>query len=257
MKIIIITQDEPFYLGKHFDYFFSKLPPWAIISGVILLDASPFGKADSFWKRVKRTYYVFGFGFFLRYCLKYIKSKIIFRKYLIKNVIKKYNINEIKLPKKKINAKECLRSITAFQPDLIINISASQIFKKNLLNLPKHGCLNLHSALLPKYKGLMPTFWALRNNESNMGVAVFFMDEGIDTGAILVQKVLSIEPTDSLESLINKNKRVGMDAIIEAINLVKTGSYETKKFSPGEGSYYSFPAREDVEEFARAGKKFW
>lgn len=257
MKIIIITQDDPFYLGKHFDYFFSKLPSWITICGLVLLDASPFGRVTSFWKRIKRTYNVFGPAFFLRYSLKYIKSKFLNKKFLIRNVMNRHNINEIKLQKKNINAKESLESFVTFTPDLIISISANQIFKKNILDLPKYGCLNLHSAFLPKYKGLMPTFWALKNNESEMGVSVFFMDEGIDTGAIIVKKVFPIESKDSLESLINKNKKVGMDAIIESINLIKSGNYETIKFSPEEGSYYSFPNRKDVREFIRVGKKIW
>lgn len=257
MRIIIITQDEPFYFGKHFDYFFRILPSWVNIRGVVLLHASPFGKTQSFWKRIKRTYDIFGFIFFLRYCLKYIKSKILVRKFLIRNVLKKYNINEIKLPKKNINAKGSLNTLKGLKPDLIISIAANQIFKRNLLNLPRYGCLNLHSALLPKYKGLMPTFWALNNNESEMGVSVFFMDEGIDTGKVIVQKAFPIESTDSLESLINKNKKIGMDAIVEAINLIKSGKYKTIKFSPEEGTYYSHPSRKDVREFVNARKKFW
>jgi len=257
LRIIIITQDDPFYLGKHFDYFFKKLPSWITVCGIVLLDASPFGKVDSFWKRIKKTYKTFGTSFFFRYSLRYIKSKFIFRKFLVRNVMKKYNINEIKLPKKNLNARESLETLSVLKPDLIISIMANQIFRKKLINLPKYGCVNLHSALLPKYKGLMPTFWALKNNEPEMGVSVFFMDDGIDTGEIIMQKVFPIESNDSLDSLINKNKKLGIDAIIEAIDLLKSDCYETIKFSPEEGSYYSFPSRKDVKEFIRDGKKFW
>jgi len=171
--------------------------------------------------------------------------------------MKRNNVEEILLPSKNINAKKSLEMLKTFDPDLIISITANQIFKKRLLNLPKHGCLNLHSALLPNYKGLMPTFWVLKNDEKEMGVSVFFMDEGIDTGEILVQRAFPIEQKDTLENLIDKNKKIGMDTIVKSIELIQSGNYQTKKFPEGMGSYYSFPTRKDVKEFTRAGKKFW
>lgn len=257
MKLVIITQDEPLYFGENLDYFLSKMPSWVTIEGLILLDLSPFGKSESFLKRIIKTYDVFGVRFFIRYTLKFFNSKIFFRKKLIKNILKKKNIKKIKLVRKSINSKENLEIISKLKPDLIISIAANQIFKKDFLSLPKYGCLNLHSAVLPKYKGLMPTFWAMKNNEKEMGASVFFMDEGIDTGKILVQKVFEIEPSDSLDSLIKKNKKVGMDALLEAINLIRAGEYQTKKYAPHEGSYYSFPKKRDIRDFINAGKKFW
>ena len=77
LKIIIITQDEPFYLGKYIDYLFANLPSWAEVSGVVVLDASPFGKPTSFLDRIMKTYNVFGGMFFLRYTLKYIYTKLL------------------------------------------------------------------------------------------------------------------------------------------------------------------------------------
>ena len=256
MKVIFITQDEPFYLGQHFDYLFSRLPSWVYVSGVILLDPSPF-KPESFWKKVKKTYKVFGLIFSFRYSLRYIKSRFFQKKFLMRNVLRKHGLNEVKLPKKSVNARESLKCLAGLKPDLILSIQANQIFKPALLALPRYGCLNLHTSLLPQYKGLMPSFWALKNNEKEIGVSVFFMDKGVDTGEILVQDTLPIDPSDSLESLINKTKRAGMDAIIKALFSIKSNDYQTLKFSPDEGSYYSFPSCQDVKEFRHAGKRFW
>lgn len=257
MRILIITQNDPFYLGRHLDYLLCKLTSFVTVCGVVVLDASPFGRAESFWKRIKRTCSVFGLKFFIRYSLRYIRSKIFDRNARIRNVIEKYNIEEIKLPKRSVNEKECLESFAAHSPDLIVSISANQIFGKNLLNLPTYGCLNLHTALLPKYKGLMPTFWALKNNEREIGISVFIMNEDIDTGEIIIQEKVPIDSQDSLESLINKTKRIGMDCILEATRLTKSRKYATIKVSPGQGHYYSFPNRKDVKEFIQAGKRFW
>jgi len=257
LRIIIITQNEPFYLGKHIDYLLARLPFWAKVSGVVVLDASPFGKPESFLARILRTYNVFGLIFFLRYTVKYIYAKLINTRFQINNVLAKYNISQIELPVNNINSKKSLEVFRSLRPDIIISISANQIFKHNLLTLPAHGCLNLHTALLPYYKGLMPTFWAMKNNEKEIGVTVFSMDEGIDTGEIVVQKIIPIEQDDSLETLISKTKKIGMDAIIEAIHLLYSGEYTTTRLSPNSGSYYSFPTRQDVKEFINAAKRFW
>lgn len=256
MNIIIITQNDVFYLGKYLEYLINRLPEWAKIRGIIISNFSPFGKPESFFKRIKRSYEVFGFIFFVRYLLKYIFAVSLNKNYLIKSIMNKYNIDEIKLSNNNLNTIESVNFIKEFNPDLIISISANQIFKREILKLPKYGCINLHTALLPKYKGLMPTFWALKNNESEIGISVFFMDEGIDTGSILIQKIIPIEPTDSLETLINKTKKVGMDALIDAIKMINSGEINT--FKPtGEGTYYSFPTKKDVKEFLNAGKRFW
>jgi methionyl-tRNA formyltransferase len=257
MNIIIVTQDDVFYLGKYFEYFFKKLPTWAKIKGIIILDFSPFGKAESLFTRINRSYQVFGFKFFIRYLLKYIKARFIDKKYLIKSVIQRHNIEGIKLPNASINAPESIAHLQSFEPDLIISISSNQIFKKPILSLPRYGCINLHTALLPKYKGLMPTFWALKNNEKKIGVSVFIMDEGIDTGDIVSQKIIPIEPQDTLESLIEKTKKVGMDGVIEAIIKINSENVLTFRPEDKEGTYYTFPTRQDVKEFLNAGKRFW
>ena len=257
MKIIIITQDEPFYLGKYIGYLFANLPSWAKVSGVVILDPSPFGKPNSFLDRILKTYTVFGGMFFLRYTLKYIYAKLINPKYQMTNVLSEYKISQIELPRPNVNAKKSLEFLKSLKPDIIISISANQIFKQNILALPSLGCLNLHTALLPNYKGLMPTFWAMKNDEKEIGVSVFIMDEGIDTGEIIVQKIIPIEPHDSLETLIGKTKKIGIDAIIESIKLLRSGGYKSTRFPPDSGSYYSFPTRRDVKEFINAGKRFW
>ena len=76
MKIIIITQNDPFYLANNLKYLISVLPNHSEIVGCVVADASPFGKRESFIKKVKQTYDVFGFSFFMHYSIKFLKSKI-------------------------------------------------------------------------------------------------------------------------------------------------------------------------------------
>lgn len=254
MKIIILTQDEPFYLAESIDYLLQKLPNKAEIVGVVLFDVSPFGKKETFFQKAKKTYKIFGLGFFLYYSLKYFSRIINFNKRVPK-VLKKYNIPEIRL-EKSINHKESLSIIKNYNPDLLISIAGNQIFKTELINLAPKGCLNLHTALLPKYRGLMPSFWVLKNSEKHTGVSVFFVDKGIDSGPILVQKRIEINNM-SQEQLIKASKKIGIEAIIEGIEKIISGNFELIDNDESKKSYYTFPTRKDVIEFKAKGKRFF
>ena len=102
----------------------------------------------------------------------------------------------------------------------------------------------------------MPSFWVLRNNEEYTGVSVFFVNEGIDSGPIIVQKRIKIGNM-SQNQLIKHSKKVGMDAIIEAIDLIHRDKVELSDNNDDEMTYYSFPTKKDVKEFKKTGKKFF
>lgn len=254
MRIIIITQDDPFYLGKNLNYLFSILPDDIDVVACVVASASPFGKRESFFKKAKKTYDIFGLKFFLYYSLKLLRSKIDSRTRVI-NVLNKHNIPLIKL-NSSINSKNSVDKIKAYEPDLLLSILGNQIFKLPIINLAPKGCLNLHTALLPKYRGLMPTFWVMKNNEKTTGVSVFYVDEGVDSGPIIVQKKVQIEDRTQ-EELIKFTKKIGMEAIAEAIDLIKNNAVEIIENNAKEKTYFSFPTKEDVRQFKRIGKKFF
>jgi len=254
MKVIIITQDDPFYLAKNIDYLINNLPPNIEISGCVISKVSPFGRKESFIKKAIKTFKVFGLYFFLRYSIRYIfalpskRNKIGF-------VIDKHNIPRINLTSS-INSKASLEKIKNYSPDLLISIGGNEIFKKPLINLAKYGCINLHTSPLPKYRGLMPTFWVLKNQEKYTAVSVFLVDEGIDTGPILVQERVIING-QSQEQLIRQTKKIGMDCIIKALLKILANDFSTIPNDDNKMTYFSFPTREDVIEFKRVGAKFF
>jgi methionyl-tRNA formyltransferase len=155
-----------------------------------------------------------------------------------------------------INSKTSLAAIRNFKPDLLISIAGNQIFKLPLIQLAPKGCLNLHTALLPKNRGLMPSFWAMAHNEESTGVSVFFVDEGIDSGPIIVQKQILIADK-TLDQLIRETKQLGMDAILEAIEKIHSGNYELITNNAQEMTYNRFPTRQDVRAFLALGKNFF
>ena len=220
MRILIITQNDPFFLKDNLNYLLDSLGTDNKIIGCVISYVSPFGKKESFLKKAFKTLKIFGLNFFLFYSLKYLKN--FFFNTSLKKMLKNKGLKCINL-KSSINSNESLNFFKELQPDLIISILGNQIFKKKLINLPKYGCINLHTALLPKYRGLMPTFWVLKNNEQYTGVSVFFIDEGIDSGPIIVQKKIKINQKTHFQ-LISKPKKLGMDSILEAVNIIKNGN---------------------------------
>ena len=219
----------------------------------VLLSSNPFGKKESFLTQIKKTYKIFGLNFFCYYSIKLLIAKI--KNKNISKVLKKNEIPKLIL-NQSINEEKSLQQIKSFAPDLLISIAGNEIFRKRLIDLAPFGCLNLHTGFLPKYRGLIPTFWALKNNEKKIGITVFKVDEGIDSGPILVQKSVDIDLRIQSE-LIRKTKSIGMDCIVEAVNLIDTGKAIYKPNDDLNSSYYGFPKRSDVIKFIASGARFF
>jgi methionyl-tRNA formyltransferase len=242
-------------MAEILDYFFNKLPENISVVGCVVADVSPFGKKETFYKKIKKTLYIFGVLFTFHYGFKFICNRLNKNKKVSK-VLDKHNIPVIKL-KESINSERSLKILESYGPDLLISIAGNEIFRNPLINLAPKGCLNLHTALLPKYRGLMPSFWVLKNNETETGVAVFFGDQGIDSGPILVQKHMPIPREMSQSELIWKSKKLGMDAVIDAVKLIQYDNYTLIPNPDREKTYYSFPTRQDIKNFYKQGKKFY
>ena len=253
MRLVLITQNELLFVAPAIDYFLRRKNPQIDIAGAVLFEASPFGKQQSFVKKILLTVKIFGLEFVFRYGLLTVWNKIFGRD--VKQIFVKHGVPIIKVTGS-INSEESLSLLRSLDADLFISITGNQIFKKPRLEIPRLGTLNLHTAILPKYRGLMPSFWVLKNKEKQTGVSVFFVDEGIDSGPILVQQKLNIQNMSQWE-LIRMTKFLGMEAIIEGIELVQSGDYELIPNNEQDSTYYSFPTRQDVIEFKKGGNRFF
>tara|TARA_B100001778_G_scaffold329970_1_gene331763 strand:- start:101 stop:865 length:765 start_codon:yes stop_codon:yes gene_type:complete len=254
MRILIVTQDEPFYLSKSLKYLIGLLPNRFKIVGCVVNPVSPFGKKKNFLEQTIQTLKIFGVQFFIYYTIKFLFSKLN-KLQSLNYVLNKNNIPRIQL-KESINHQKSIELLKAYKPDLLISILGNQIFKSEVINLAPQGCINLHTSLLPKYRGLMPTFWVMKNEERYTGVSVFFVDQGIDTGPIIVQKKVEIGNRTQQE-LINYTKILGMQAILEAVEIIASGNIRTLKNNDAEMTYYSFPKKEDVAIFKNRNKRFF
>ena len=106
--------------------------------------------------------------------------------------------------------------IQAWQPDLVISIYLNQLIKRALIDLPPQGVINIHPALLPRHRGLFPYFWVIAAGEKETGVTIHWVDEKFDTGQLLLQEKITVEPTDTIISLSYKSSMVGADMLVKA-----------------------------------------
>ena len=124
----------------------------------------------------------------------------------------------------KIRAEENIRILQDLQPDVIVVAAFGQIIPPSILSLPPYGCVNVHASLLPKYRGAAPIQWAVINGEEESGVTTMQMAEGLDTGDILLRKVVPLASDETGGSLFEKLSREGAKLLLETLEGLEEGS---------------------------------
>ncbi|MBM4255817.1 MAG: methionyl-tRNA formyltransferase [Deltaproteobacteria bacterium] len=123
----------------------------------------------------------------------------------------------------KLRVPGVLEQLQAWQPDLIVVAAYGKILPNSILDLPPRGCINVHASLLPKYRGAGPIQWAIARGETETGITIMRISEQMDSGDILLQKVIAITAHDTGGSLHDKLARLGAVALTEALQLLKQG----------------------------------
>ena len=123
----------------------------------------------------------------------------------------------------KIKEAEAVAKLREFEADIFVVAAFGQILSKEILTMPKYGCINIHASLLPKYRGASPIQWAVLNGEEVSGVTIMQMDEGIDTGDILMQETVTLDAKETGESLFAKLAVCGADLIVKALDAIEAG----------------------------------
>lgn len=129
----------------------------------------------------------------------------------------------------KIRTPEFLDELRAYHADLFVVTAYGRILPGPLLNLPPLGTINVHGSLLPKYRGAAPVQWAILRGEQETGITIMQMDEGMDTGDILLPRPLAIAPDDTAATLAVKMADLGGQVLIEALELLKAGKLPRQK----------------------------
>lgn len=158
-----------------------------------------------------------------------------------------------------INSEEALAELRNFAPDLAISIRFGQIFKQDLINIPKFGVLNLHSGILPNYRGVMASFWAILNGEKKLGTTLHYIqNNGIDNGDVIDFSYSEIDWDKTFIENVNNLYDDGCEMIIKTLEKIEKGEKikTIKQKDLGDGNYFSYPQEEDVKQFTKLMRLF-
>jgi methionyl-tRNA formyltransferase len=138
----------------------------------------------------------------------------------------------------RVRAPEFLAEAAALAPDVAVVVAFGQIFPPTLLDLPRHGCVNLHASLLPRWRGASPVQAALAAGDEQTGVATMRMDAGLDTGPVLLEEATAIAPAESAEELARRLAALGGPLMVRTLELLERGGIAPRPQSP-EGVTYA------------------
>ena len=148
--------------------------------------------------------------------------------------------------------------LARLSPDLIVVVAYGQILPRSILDLPKHGCLNVHASLLPKYRGAAPIQWAILDDEKETGVTIMKMDEGLDTGDMLSTVTTPIAPEDTAATLHDRLAQLGAELLVKTIPDYITGKLKPVPQPETGATYARKIKKEDGRiDWTRSAHEIW
>jgi methionyl-tRNA formyltransferase len=151
------------------------------------------------------------------------------------------------------NSPDFVREVKQRRCDLIVSIACPFILKQPLLEAPPFGCINIHHATLPHYKGMMPTFWQMYHGQKSVGLTIHSMSGKIDEGSAFLQEQLAISPGETLDHLIRRSKRHAAHCLATVLRGIASNSVTARPLNREAGSYFTFPTLAEIREFQRRG----
>ena len=124
----------------------------------------------------------------------------------------------------RVREPECIEYLRQYNPDIIIVVAFGQILPKEILEMPRYGCVNVHASLLPQYRGAAPIQWAVINGEAVTGVTTMRMDEGLDTGDMILKTELALDAKETGGSLFDKLAVEGAKLCVETVAAIEAGT---------------------------------
>lgn len=260
MKIILLTQEAPLYLPDLVGVLVQECRQELWAATVL----SPYG-SQGLVRSLARLAAMFGPRAFLRLtwivatgrladAWRHVRGDRPLRS--VRGILAQAGIRFINT--RNVTDPNYLERLRAEAPDLILSLSCPQILPAPLLALPRLGCINYHSSLLPRYRGLFSPFWALAEGASRTGVTVHLMTPTIDVGAVVAQREVPILAGDSLHALCQRSVATGALVLKEALQRIRAGTYDPSAVpDPCQGSYHSFPTALHGRQFRRSGKRFF
>ena len=145
---------------------------------------------------------------------------------------------------KKVRDPEFIQVMKELNPDVIVVVAFGQIIPKEILHMPKYGCINVHASLLPAYRGAAPIQWAVINGDEFTGVTTMRMDEGVDTGDMIAKSTVRLAPDETGGSLFDKLSAEGARLCVETMKMIEDGTAEYTPQNSEEATHTSMISKE-------------
>jgi methionyl-tRNA formyltransferase len=248
VNIVFLTVDDPLYLPPFFERVLSQRGD---VSAVFV--APPLYRSETSRAAAVRYLKTFGWRSAISLARRVAGARV--RRESVERVAARHGVLCERVDD--VNDDAFLERLRASGTDLIVSVSCPQLFRKPLIELAERGCLNVHGALLPEYRGVLPSFWMLANGETRAGISVFFVNEAIDAGELCGQRTFEIRPGESLDGFIRRSKAEAAELLLTVLQEVETGVVVRRPLDLAAGSYYSWPDRNAVRRLHAAGHSVW
>ncbi len=248
LRVLFVTEDDPLYVIRFFEVFLREYPAETMEICGITIDR-PWH--EPIWKTLRRLTRLYGITGVARLGSRFVRARLSGRS--IARLAAERSIPM--LPATSVNAPEYVEEVRRLAPDVIVSVAAPEIFRADILRVPRLGCINIHSGRLPVYRGMMPTFWQMLHGEPNVTVTVHEMAERLDAGAVLGTASVPITANDSLDRVISTSKQAGAHLLIQVLEQVRLGTTSRVPLDMAGASYFSFPGDQHVREFVKRGHR--
>ena len=151
---------------------------------------------------------------------------------LLATPVKQYSLEKnipIYQPQKIRNNQEFIDQIKSLKPDVICVVAYGKILPKEILEIPKLGCINVHASLLPKYRGAAPIQWAVLNGDKKTGITTMYMDIGMDTGDMILKEEVEIGENETTGELWERLSKIGGNLLVETLKQIENGTAPREK----------------------------
>jgi methionyl-tRNA formyltransferase len=248
LRVLFVTEDDPLYVIRFFDIFFAEYPREDIELCGITIDRA---FHEPMWKTLRRMHRLYGPWGLFRQGLRFVDARL--RGHSIAALAISTGVPVVRAGS--VNRPEYIGQVRAIAPDVIVSVAAPEIFKPEILGVPRLGCINIHSGRLPTYRGMMPTFWQMLRGEPAVTITVHRMAEKLDAGDVLATQPFAIRTSDSLDRVIKGTKSEGAKLVIRVLLDLRAGRAQPRPLDMIHAGYFSFPKPEDVREFRKRGHR--
>lgn len=247
-RLLVVTVDDPIYVIEFFKVFFAELPSREFDLRAVVIE-KPFHESTyQSLQRIARLYGIWGAG---RQGLRFLAARL--RGRSIAQLCGDHDVKVI--PIRSVNDSEFIRLVREMDVDIITSVASPEIFGSELLSLPHIACVNIHSGRLPRYRGMLPTFWQMHQGESEVTITVHRMAVRLDAGDVLGTRSVPLRANDTLDRVIRSTKQEGARLMIEILRDLRGGKTRATPLDMAQAGYFTFPRQADVRAFKRRGHK--